>query len=80
MRYPEMLAGLVLSGGCTGMSEAGPEEREAFRVSREVPLNAGQVPADFATVSYTHLDVYKRQGPCHWLCSGRSGAGLVDCA
>ncbi len=48
MRYPEMLAGLVLSGGCTGMSEAGPEEREAFRVSREVPLNAGQVPADFA--------------------------------
>lgn len=46
--YPELLAGLVLSGGCTGMSEAGPEEREAFRVSREVPLNAGQVPADFA--------------------------------
>jgi hypothetical protein len=38
----------VLSGGCTGMSEAGPDEREAFRVSREVPLNAGQVPADFA--------------------------------
>jgi pimeloyl-ACP methyl ester carboxylesterase len=48
IRYPEKLAGLVLSGGCTGMSEAGPEEREAFRVSREVPLNAGQVPADFA--------------------------------
>ena len=48
MRHPDMLAGLVLSGGCTGMSEAGPQEREAFRVSREVPLNAGQVPADFA--------------------------------
>jgi pimeloyl-ACP methyl ester carboxylesterase len=48
MRHPEMLTGLVLSGGCTGMSEAGPEEREAFRMSREVPLNAGQVPADFA--------------------------------
>ena len=48
MRHPEMLAGLVLSGGCTGMSEAGPDEREAFRVSREVPLNAGQVPEDFA--------------------------------
>lgn len=48
MRHPEMLAGLVLSGGCTGMSEAGAAEREAFRVSREVPLNAGQVPADFA--------------------------------
>lgn len=48
MRHPDLLSGLVLSGGCTGMSEAGPEEREAFRVSREVPLNAGQVPADFA--------------------------------
>lgn len=48
MRRPELLTGLVLSGGCTGMSEAGPEEREAFRVSREVPLNAGQIPADFA--------------------------------
>jgi len=48
MRHPGRLAGLVLSGGCTGMSEAGPDEREAFRVSREVPLDAGQVPADFA--------------------------------
>ncbi len=48
MRHPGRLAGLVLSGGCTGMSEAGPEEREAFRLSREVPLNAGQRPADFA--------------------------------
>jgi pimeloyl-ACP methyl ester carboxylesterase len=48
LRHPEMLAGLVLSGGCTGMSEAGPDEREAFRLSREVPLNAGQRPADFA--------------------------------
>ncbi|MFM7443937.1 MAG: alpha/beta fold hydrolase, partial [Tabrizicola sp.] len=48
MRHPGMLDGLVLSGGCTGMSEAGPDEREAFRVSREVPLNAGKTPADFA--------------------------------
>jgi pimeloyl-ACP methyl ester carboxylesterase len=48
MRHPDRLAGLVLSGGCTGMSEAGPEEREAFRISREVPLDAGQRPADFA--------------------------------
>ena len=48
MRHPDMLDALILSGGCTGMSEAGPDEREAFRVSREVPLNAGQVPADFA--------------------------------
>ncbi|MCB1405755.1 MAG: alpha/beta fold hydrolase [Rhodobacteraceae bacterium] len=48
MRHPDRLAGLVVSGGCTGMSEAGPEEREAFRISREVPLNEGQVPADFA--------------------------------
>ncbi|MBL8584804.1 MAG: alpha/beta fold hydrolase [Rhizobiaceae bacterium] len=48
MRHPEMLAGLVLSGGCTGMSEAGEREREAFRISREVPLNEGRTPADFA--------------------------------
>jgi pimeloyl-ACP methyl ester carboxylesterase len=48
MRHPELLAGLVLSGGCTGMSEAGPEEREAFRVSRQVPLDQGRTPADFA--------------------------------
>lgn len=48
MRHPELLAGLVLSGGCTGMSEAGPQERDAFRTSRQVPLDAGQTPADFA--------------------------------
>ncbi len=48
MRHCDRLAGLVISGGCTGMSEAGPEEREAFRLSREVPLDAGQRPADFA--------------------------------
>jgi pimeloyl-ACP methyl ester carboxylesterase len=48
MRHPEKLAGLVLSGGCTGMSEAGVEEREAFRQSREVPLDASKTPADFA--------------------------------
>lgn len=48
MRYPRMLAGLVLSGGCTGMSEASADEREAFRVSRQIPLDAGQTPADFA--------------------------------
>ncbi|RKD40519.1 alpha/beta fold hydrolase [Rhizobium sp. WW_1] len=48
MRHPELLAGLVLSGGCTGMSEASPEEQEAFRVSRQVPLDAGLAPADFA--------------------------------
>jgi pimeloyl-ACP methyl ester carboxylesterase len=48
MRHPDRLAGLVLSGGCTGMSEAGVEERDAFRRSREVPLNQGKTPADFA--------------------------------
>lgn len=48
MRHPGLLDGLVLSGGCTGMSEAGEEERAAFRAAREVPLDAGQVPADFA--------------------------------
>ncbi|MFC6582688.1 alpha/beta fold hydrolase [Sulfitobacter aestuariivivens] len=49
MRHPERLAGLVLSGGCTGMSEAGPDERDAFRISREVPSDEGRAPADFAT-------------------------------
>lgn len=48
LRHPGKTAGLVLCGGCTGMSEADPDEREAFRVSREVPLDAGQTPADFA--------------------------------
>lgn len=48
MRHPEKLTALVVSGGCTGMSEAGASEREAFRRSREEPLNAGQTPADFA--------------------------------
>ncbi len=48
MRHSDKLAGLVLSGGCTGMSEADPRERETFRVSREVPLDAGQRPLDFA--------------------------------
>lgn len=48
MRHPELLAGLVLSGGCTGMSEAAEQEREAFRASRQVPLDTGQTPADFA--------------------------------
>ena len=48
MRYSDKLAGLVLAGGCTGMSEADPRERESFRVSREIPLDAGQTPSDFA--------------------------------
>ena len=48
MRHGRRLAGLVLAGGCTGMSEASSEARAAFRHSREVPLDAGQSPADFA--------------------------------
>ncbi|MFT5115916.1 MAG: pimeloyl-ACP methyl ester carboxylesterase [Parasphingorhabdus sp.] len=48
MRYPELLSGLILSGGCTGMSEAALKERTAFLNAREAPLNAGQIPADFA--------------------------------
>jgi pimeloyl-ACP methyl ester carboxylesterase/AcrR family transcriptional regulator len=48
LRHPNMMRGLVLCGGCTGMSEADPDERQAFRVSREVPLDAGQTPADIA--------------------------------
>lgn len=48
LRYPDKVAGLVLSGGCTGMSEAGAAERRAFRESREVPIQQGRTPADFA--------------------------------
>lgn len=48
MRHSDILAGLILAGGCTGMSEADPRERENFRITREVPLDAGQTPADFA--------------------------------
>ncbi len=48
LRHPDKLGGLVLSGGCTGMSEAGPQERELFRLSRQAPLDAGKTPADFA--------------------------------
>jgi pimeloyl-ACP methyl ester carboxylesterase len=48
MRYPEKLAGLILSGGCTGMSEASAAEREAFLNARQKPLDAGKTPADFA--------------------------------
>jgi len=48
MRHPDVLGGLILSGGCTGMSEAGAEEREAFRSSREQPLDKGLAPKDFA--------------------------------
>ncbi len=49
MRCPEKLAGLVLSGGCTGMSEAAQTEREAFLAARQKPLDEGQSPRDFAS-------------------------------
>lgn len=48
MRHPDKLSGLILSGGCTGMSEAPQAERAAFLASRQKPLDAGQSPADFA--------------------------------
>ncbi len=48
MRHPEKLVGLILSGGCTGMSEASEEERRAFLTARQKPLDAGQTPRDFA--------------------------------
>jgi pimeloyl-ACP methyl ester carboxylesterase len=48
MRHPDRLAGLVLSGGCTGMSEAPAQERDAFFQSRQKPLDEGKSPADFA--------------------------------
>jgi len=49
VRHPERLAGLILCGGCTGMSEAGKDERDSFRHSREVPMSEGKTPADFAS-------------------------------
>ncbi|MGI9355247.1 MAG: alpha/beta fold hydrolase [Rhizobiaceae bacterium] len=48
MRHSDRLAGLILCGGCTGMSEASPGIREAFRSSRERPLALGKTPADLA--------------------------------
>ncbi len=49
VRHLELLAGLVASGGCTGMSEAGIEERQRFLALREAPLKAGKSPRDFAS-------------------------------
>jgi pimeloyl-ACP methyl ester carboxylesterase len=48
MRHANKVAGLILSGGCTGMSEARIEEQIAFRNARESPLNVGKTPRDFA--------------------------------
>ena len=48
MRFPERLKGLVLAGGCLGMTEASDDERRGFRESRATPLAQGQTPADFA--------------------------------
>ena len=48
MHHPEKLSGLILSGGCTGMSEAPEAERAAFLAARQKPLDADQAPKDFA--------------------------------
>jgi pimeloyl-ACP methyl ester carboxylesterase len=48
MRHSDKLAGLILSGGCTGLSEASQDERDAFLSARQKPLDEGQLPADFA--------------------------------
>jgi pimeloyl-ACP methyl ester carboxylesterase len=48
MRHSDKLAGLILSGGCTGMSEASQDERTAFLTARQKPLDEGKSPADFA--------------------------------
>ncbi len=48
LHYPNELAGLVLCGGCTGMSEAPEAVRQGFLQARLEPMNAGQTPADFA--------------------------------
>ncbi|MBL0371455.1 alpha/beta fold hydrolase [Rhizobium sp. KVB221] len=46
--YPDRVTSLLLSGGCTGMSEAEPETVRAFREAREAPLDRGLTPADIA--------------------------------
>lgn len=48
LHHPSIIDGLVLCGGCTGMSEADESTRTAFRTAREGPLDAGKTPADFA--------------------------------
>ncbi len=48
MRHPQLLAGLVLAGGCTGMSEADADERNRFLAARAEPLASGRTPRDFA--------------------------------
>lgn len=48
MRHPALLGGLVLSGGCTGLSEIEPAAREAFRRTRTAALDAGQPMAALA--------------------------------
>ena len=47
-KHPDLLQALVVSGGCTGMSEASAQERSAFLAARQVPLSQGLTPADFA--------------------------------
>ena len=46
--YPEKMSSLTVSGGCTGMSEAGEKVRTAFLKARLEPLDSGKTPADFA--------------------------------
>ena len=48
LHYPDELDGLVLCGGCTGMSEAPDEVRQDFLQARLEPMSTGQTPADFA--------------------------------
>lgn len=59
VKNPERVSALILAGGCTGMSEALPSEREAFRKLREMPLSQGQTPADFAPGVISSI-----AGPC----------------
>ena len=48
LRHPDRLLGLILSGGCTGLSEASAKIREGFRANRLGPLENGRTPADLA--------------------------------
>ena len=50
LHHGSHLVGLVVSGGCTGMSEATLDERDAFLKVRQQPLDEGRIPADFAPI------------------------------
>lgn len=54
-RHPERIISLTVSGGCTGMSEAGEEERARFLDLRLAALDRGETPASLAAGIFPRL-------------------------